>query len=291
VVENSLIYRTGDGMECTRGTSYTTYRNNTLWVTANDVSPRSQGIECAGAGNHHISILNNSFMGFSDGLQLNQASDVLVQGNRITATTYAITSAGKNVVIKNNVISGNRMGIGPAATSSVTISNNQIFNNGQPILSLPTSAGGTTNASSPALLGIDLKVDGPTPNDLEDRCADHLPDCDGLQNYPVLSENSSWSSNGLTLVGSLASRPSATYTIEAFGNHQLNPAGFGEGELYLGTTSVTTDASGHASFTVSIPAGTQPADASQPLYFTVTATNPAGSTSEFSAPIRLSRQE
>jgi 3-dehydroshikimate dehydratase len=295
LVEWNVIYDTGDGGECTRGTSNTTYQHNVFFQSSpNTVSPRSQGVECAGNGNTGIQFLYNSFTGYSDGLQLNTAANVTVIGNVITNSTYGITTSGAGVLIRDNTISGNRMGVGPGGNARATITQNRIFNNGQPILSLPTSAGGTTNPASPALLGIDLGVNGVTPNDSAAACADGAPDCDTgpneLQNFPVLSAGSSWAPGGtITLQGSLASRPNATFTIEFFASHSLNAAGLGEGEVYIGTTTVTTNAAGNASFNFVVPNGNPLHDGSTAAFFTATATSAAGSTSEFSAPISLAR--
>ena len=67
--------------ECTRGTSFSTYQNNTLFEFRGRPNvPYSQGIECAGNGNTNNVIQNNSFKGYSDGLQLNSASNMTDRG-------------------------------------------------------------------------------------------------------------------------------------------------------------------------------------------------------------------
>lgn len=288
LVEFNVIYDTGDGAECTRGTSNSTYQHNLFFQSSpNTVSPRSQGMECAGAADN-IRIIDNIFLGFSDGLQLNAATNVLVDGNLIANTTYGITAAG-TVTIRNNVITGNRMGIGPGNAGRISVSQNSIYNNGQPIVSLSTSAGGTTNAASPALLGIDVGVNGVTANDSAATCADGLPDCDTIQNFATLSPvASAWTSGDkVTLRGSLASRPSTAYTLEFYANHALNPAGFAEGEVYLGSATITTDVAGNAEFLYAVPTSNPLQDGSSSAIFTVLATNPLGRTSEFSPGIAL----
>src|SRR5438105_5465285 len=298
LIEYNLVYETGDGLECTRGTSYTTYQYNTLYDLRDRGSnaPYSQGIECAGSGNDHITLRYNSFTGFSDGMQFNSATNVLAEGNTIIGTTFGITStAGGTAVIRNNVIKGGRMGIGPNARSRYTITENAIYDNGHPLLSLPGSAGGTTDPNSPARLGIDVQSNGRTPNDLAANCTDGLPDCDtlqnpGMQNFPVLAPSSSWTTAGIALRGSLPSRPSQTFTIEFFANHGPNAAGNVEGEKFLGSMPVTTDANGSAVFVFNVPTSNPLGDGSAFAYFTATATSAStGATSEFSDGLLLSK--
>ena len=285
-IEWNTLVDTGDGLECTRGTSSTSYRNNMLIETRTRdgaKTPWSQGIECAGAGNHDIELFDNVFVAFSDGMQLNAAASVRAERNVIVNNTYGITSSGTGVVIRDNVISGNRMGVGPTNAARVTVTENAIYNNGQNILSLPNSAGGTTNPASPARLGIDVGVNGRTAND--------LADADTVQNFPVLSADSSWSASGtVVLRGTLSSKPNGSFTLEFFANHSLNPAGWGEGEKLLGSLTVATGADGTAPFTFTAPTVDPLGDGSSAAYFTATATNrDAGATSEFSDALLLHR--
>ena len=289
LIEYNVIYNTGDGMECTRGTSNTTYQYNLMHETRAGVAPYSQGIECAGSGNTGISILHNKFSGYSDGLQLNAANNVLVIGNTIENTTYGITASGAGVRIEGNLITGNRMGVGPGGnTSEVTITRNRIYDNGEPLLSLPTSAGGTTDPNSPALLGIDLGLNGVTPNQPAGSCGSAGPN--SLQNHPILSPASTWQDERIALDGALSSCPNASYAVEFFANRSLNAAGFAEGEIYLGSIALTTDATGNASFHFRAALEKLLRDRTTQAYFTATATNSAGGTSEFSAALLLTHR-
>jgi 3-dehydroshikimate dehydratase len=291
VIEYNTVTDTGDGMECTRGTSNSTYRGNVMTETrTRPAVAYSQGIECAGSFDDRIYIVGNTIIGYSDGLQLNSMTNGVVAGNTITGVTYGITWSGSGVAIGNTLF-GNRMGIGPSgATSGITITQNRIFDNGHAeIISRSDSAGGTTNLASPALLGIDFGVNGLTPNDISG-CADGFPDCTLPQNFPVLGATSIWNGNGtVTMNGVLQSRPSSIYKIEFFASHTLNNAGFAEGEVYLGSVVATTNAAGTATFTFTSISTNPLGDGTTGAYFTSTATNlVTGSTSEFSAPISLS---
>jgi hypothetical protein len=79
--------------------------------------------------------------------------------------------------------------------------------------------------------------------------------------------------------GKLHSKPNATFTLQFFASPSADPSGFGEGKLYIGSLTVTTDASGNATFNFS------------PFFFpafaagdwiSATATDAANNTSEFS---------
>lgn len=128
----------------------------------------------------------------------------------------------------------------------------------------------TNSIFSNGTLGIDLGTTGVTPNDARDADSG----ANNLQNFPVLTSVTSAGS----IQGTLDSTASTTFTVEFFASSECDPSGSGEGQRYLGAAVVTTDASGHASFTASL--GALPAGA--PVA-TATATGPAGNTSELSA--------
>jgi hypothetical protein len=103
-----------------------------------------------------------------------------------------------------------------------------------------------------------------TPNDPSD--ADEGPN--NLPNKPIIS------SAKTTITGTLNGGREVTYLTQLFSN----PSGTDEGKKFIGQKSVTTDASGNATFTfssaTSVAAGQN---------ITATATDPANNTSEFSA--------
>ena len=84
------------------------------------------------------------------------------------------------------------------------------------------------------------------------------------------------------MTGTLSSNASTTYTLDFYANTKPNLTFFGEGQRYLGSANVSTDASGNASFGLTLPAATVVGE-----WLSVTATDPAGDTSEFSAAAKL----
>lgn len=75
--------------------------------------------------------------------------------------------------------------------------------------------------------------------------------------------------------GNLTAAPDTDYTVEFFFN---SPTDSSQGRSFMASTTVTTDADGHATFNADIP----PLPAGQ--FVTATATDPGGNTSRFSQP-------
>src|SRR5439155_25344558 len=94
-----------------------------------------------------------------------------------------------------------------------------------------------------------------------------------FQNFPVLP-SAVTSGSSTTITGTLDTLASGPFTIEFFSNDAADPSGYGEGQTYLGSTTATTDGSGHAAFTSTFPVSTAG------KLITATATDAAGNTSE-----------
>jgi hypothetical protein len=82
--------------------------------------------------------------------------------------------------------------------------------------------------------------------------------------------------------GLLNSTPNTTFLLDFYANTEADPSGYGEGERWLGSATVTTDAAGNASFNVLVPGATGTGE-----FLTATATDAAGNTSEFSGAIAV----
>ena len=160
---------------------------------------------------------------------------------------------GGTEVGAGNIIAFNgRHGVNIAAGKRIGILSNSIFSNGQ--------------------LGIDLNGDGATANDSSDTDTGD----NNLQNFPLLSDAAT---DGLktTASGTLNSSPNAAFLLQFFASPAADPSGFGEGQTFLGSHYVVTDASGNSAFTFVFPA-------SVPIgqRITATATDLLNNTSEFS---------
>ena len=124
-------------------------------------------------------------------------------------------------------------------------------------------------------LGIDLGADGVTP---DTPGGPHTGPND-LQNYPVLTAAEAGSTE---VKGTLNAAGDTTFTIDFYANdHSRGSAqSNGQGQYYLGSTTVTTDNTGNASFDDSNLAATTHGE-----WISATATDPNGNTSEFSLDI------
>ncbi|MDX1932313.1 MAG: right-handed parallel beta-helix repeat-containing protein [Capsulimonadales bacterium] len=105
-----------------------------------------------------------------------------------------------------------------------------------------------------------------------------------LQPVPRLSQALGGDGSPTIAVGSLSAAPNKPFALEFFAVEEPDPSGFGEGEVLLGSGTVTTDAAGNASFLIggltAVPKG---------MWVTATATDPDGNTSEFSLAVVTER--
>jgi len=122
------------------------------------------------------------------------------------------------------------------------------FNGSNGVVHVLTGGGNTGHAIlgnsifSNGGLGIDLgNLMGVTPNDPGD--ADTGPN--NLQNFPVLNGATS-TTTATTIRGTLNSKPFGIYLLQFFASDNADPSGHGEGQTFLGQTTVTTDNNGDA---------------------------------------------
>jgi Calx-beta domain len=121
-------------------------------------------------------------------------------------------------------------------------------------------------------LGIDLGPFGLTTNDV----GDSDTGANNLQNFPLIA--SVMAAGGSTNVkGIFNSSASSSFNLDFYRNSACDPSAHGEGEHLIGSTLVTTDAAGNATFDVTFAVSTSSSE-----LVTATATDQSGNTSEFS---------
>jgi len=150
-------------------------------------------------------------------------------GNTVGGTT---AGAG-NIIAFNGAMCASPNDIGVAITGGTSAINNAILGN-----SIFSNGG----------LGIDLigGTEGTCGVTANEHCDPDLGPND-LQNYPVITSASA-SGGNVTVSGTLDSVASTSFDVEFFSSPACHSSGFGQGQHFLGSTNVTTDANCNASF-------------------------------------------
>jgi hypothetical protein len=248
----------------------------------NDSGGASVAIGGSAAGEGNLISANNGYGIYA----YNGATDTTILGNLIgTDLTGALPLGNLTGVATSNDDGGVQIG-GTAPGEGNVIA----FNGGYLGFSLPVGVlvyngshrvpirGNSIHDNEQ--LGISFNTSGPTPND--------PGDADGgsndQQNFPILKSVAHGASS-TEIVGKLDSAASTTYWLDFYANPSCTrfPRDFDEGETYLGSSQITTDASGHKDFDITLPVATV-----NGARITATATDPLGNTSEFSQRIIFS---
>ena len=221
---------------------------------------------------------------FNGGIYL-AASWNVIQGNFIGTTANgvgALGNFGHGIDLQPNATSNVIGGIAAGAGNRIAfaqdslrsgvrvrtgalnnlISGNAIFSNGALGIDLDPADGSSSPGVNPIV---------PCENGVAANAAN------GGQNYPVLTNVISGA--GTKIRGSLNSAQGGTYTLQFFSSPVGDPSDYGEGQIFLGQTTLTLGASSCSSnFTAVLPASV-PAG----WVVTATATDTNNNTSEFSA--------
>ena len=248
------------------------YRGNRIGtdVTGSVAVPNGIGLLVSGSGNR---IEGNVISGNTDeGVEIGPFANVnLVQGNSIGVDgsgALPLSNGGHGVFLSGDARIHFIGGLGAGE-------GNTIAHNGGDGVAVQAPASESyivaNSIHDNGGLGIHLTPDPAAPN---------LPPGNGGQPAPTLTAAGS-AGGTTTIAGTLASAPSASYRIDFYSSARCDPSRFGEGERYLGSTTVSTNAAGTATFMAAFAVDLPPHAA-----YTATSTNqtpfPRGGTSEFS---------
>ncbi|MEG4348662.1 SdrD B-like domain-containing protein [Microcoleus sp. LAD1_D3] len=240
---------------------------NTIGVVVDNAPSNTIGGSVAGAGNI---ISGNSSPNAGLGVQITGASATgnTLRGNFIGVAANGTSPLGNSSIgvqitaaATNNAIGGTAAGEG-----------NIIANNGNIGVAIASGIGNSIQNNSIFAnvgIGIDLGNDGITANDPGD--AD--TGANNLQNTPVLTTATA-SAGSVTVAGTFNSTPSTPFTLQIFANTSPGT----QGQTFIASIPVTTDAAGNAAFNQTFPAAVTAGQ-----LITATATDAVGNTSEFSA--------
>jgi hypothetical protein len=184
---------------------------------------------------------------------------------------------GPGVLVADANTTDAHYGLGP--TDGNSIEGNAIYGNAGLAIDLTNSFWDYTGAitgqaasvvNSPSWLGVTL-------ND----SAGHTGP-NNFQDFPILNlAVSSGTDTSIAGTFSEAAEPNTTITLDFYANPAPDPSGYGQGQTWLGSAIVTTDANGDVAFTADLAVGNLAGQ-----WITATATDPTGDTSEFSADVQ-----
>jgi len=303
---DGIAILSGDGNTIQSSDFFQNKGNGIVLTNTDNNVIRSSGVQQNGGDGIILTNSSNNTIGANDvyqnggdGIALASSSNNVIEDNKIGTSgnddqgnggNGLTIDGGTNNTVKNNLIStnvGNGIEVRGGSSGNV-FQGNQIGNRisggfysyyagnggaGIRILSGTRNKITANSIHSNGKLGIDLSPLGVTPNDQGDGDSG----ANNLQNFPVIEDVQSGNTS-VAVAGTLDSTPNTRFRLEFFASRQCDPSKFGEGETFLGSVTVTTDAKGSAAFQFGDylynPVGP---------YVTVTATDPDGNTSEFSA--------
>jgi subtilisin-like proprotein convertase family protein len=235
----------------------------------------SAGLENVRQGVHVLNAARNTVGGFLGGNTISgnawgvlaegsSSSENAIQFNVIGATSTknflggVMVDGGLGNDISRNTVQGN---FGPGVFAAAGYNNSIQFN------SMQDNTG----------LGIDLTPFSVNANDLTDSDAG----ANDLQNYPVITSLIPLGPNN-QLGGTLNTEPNREYQLDFYSDTIADPSGHGEGAGWLGNMIVNSGPTGIVPFAFVAAAGVG--------FYSVTATGPGGSTSEFSGAFALPQE-
>jgi hypothetical protein len=233
---------------------------------------------------------NSALANFGPGIRIDTADNNTIGGAALGAGNLISGNGAEGIDVPTgtgNVIQGNRIGGAAGGSPLGNAADGVAVGNAPNTLVGGTTAGaGNTIAfnGGAGVLVAESQGAGILSNAIftnKGPGIDLSPSGNNLENAPVLSAALRLSSHAV-VSGTLSSLPKTTFRLEFFANVAADPSGFVEGQSYVGTTMVTTDAGGTATFSV-----TEPATVSLGQLLTATATDPNSNTSEFSRAIRV----
>jgi len=230
-------------------------------------------------------IPNNDGVLFSDGATSNRLG-----GTSAGAANFVSGNSYRGVVISDpgtsgNLVQGNFLGTDNTGTNgSGNYDNVELQNNASGNFIGGVYAGAGNVIAFAGWDGVVLFQAGTTNNSIRGNSIfsnynlgiDLTGVANDLQNSPVITN--AYGSGGSTVVaGTLNSLANQSCFVDVYRSFALGPSGYGQGQFYVGTVSVTTDGSGSAGFALTNTTGNYAGQ-----YITATATSAGGDTSEFS---------
>jgi len=198
-----------------------------------------------------------------------------VVGNYIGVNAAGVGALGNSIfgVVIYDGADGNQIGDVTSGSGNVIAYNNRgVLVDANPTASINNSIRGNSIYGQVGL-GIDLNNDGVSLNDPGDLDLG----ANNTRNFPVIT-SAVLGGTTLTIAGTLNAIPLLNSDIDFYWSPTGDSSGYGEGKAYIGSTNVTPDFFGNASFNVAFTGVSVPSGA----VISATTTDINGNTSEFS---------
>jgi Bacterial Ig domain len=289
----------GDG---TDGVGISNSSNNLIGGTApgagNILAASRNGIFLDGAADGNV--LQGNFIGTNasgatglgnanTGIAVFNSSNNLLGGTVAGAGNVIVFNGDRGILFafssNGNAVEGNWIGTDPAGAAGMGNRSNGVeFIFGPSNNTVGGTSAGTGNViannggAGVALTSGDVEGDAILSNSIYGNAGMGItlaPGANLSQSAPVLN-SAAFSTGNTTIAGAMSASPGTTYTLQFFANDSPDPSGFGQGQTLLGTTMVTTDSGGNATFSVMFATSDTTGKS-----ISATATDPSGDTSAF----------
>ena len=294
IIRNGADSNTVGGVTASAGNVISGHQDAGVWIRGTTVSgdPVSTG-----------NILQGNVIGAAIGgsVALPNLVGLRISDGATNSTIGGTASGARNVISGNTddgiklegatttglVIQGNLIGTAADGSTALANGDNGILIDGPVTNSIGGSVAGAGNTIAfNGLTGV--RILSGTGNSIRRNSIFSNGDLGiivpaGLQNAPTLTAAST-SGTTTTVTGSLNAAAGATFTIDFYSSVVADPSGAGEGQNFLGSTTVTTDASGLANFSAAL---TPAAGLGLPISALAVASN--GNTSQFAVNVNNSQ--
>jgi hypothetical protein len=269
-------------------TAYNTVMNNYIGINANaTASLPNQGDGVAIVdGSHHNTIgiagAGNIIAGGSNTMMLiDEASNNTISGNFIGTDTSGTINLGSGIGVEFKGGNCNDNLLGGIGSGEANVIANADFG-------VITFGGGARNSYVNNVIyninniAIDLGWDGITLNDYQDEDPDSLSNPNNyFQNFPENITADSVAS-GVHIIADFNSTPNQQFSIDFYASTSLTGNNTAQGERFLGSTIINTDANGDAVIDLTLFASVTTAD-----HISLIASDNTGNNSEFSDPAQV----
>jgi hypothetical protein len=223
-------------------------------------------VELAGAG-HRNALMGNTFTKYADTAVIVAGTDQTIRDNTFLANEgTGLRASGRNLLIFGNTFSTNGGDAMLVSGAGTRVLDNLMSGNG---------GKGIVSGGPGVTLSRNAIVDNATPG----------IEAGAGPGAPVIEPSSTWSADGIAVTGSLTGTPGERYAVEIFLSRDANQA-----QLYIGTAAATPNASGKATFGLTIRIPDILGEGQTSGFVTATARDAAGSTSSISRSLPLSKK-